>query len=76
MQMAEVPMSKLETFLIPGEAALELLLFLFDIRPEAQDPQLITVFAGLLSFLFWLCVLRFVGMLALRILGLDRGGRY
>ena len=69
-------MNHLDTFLTPGEIALEWLFLLLGISSHSQDPQIVLVFAGLISFLFWLCVMRFVGQLALKILGIERKGRY
>lgn len=65
----------LQTFLTPGETALRLLFLFLDIPPEALNDDLVRVFAGFISFLFWLCVLRFVVNLAARILGFEHRGR-
>lgn len=63
-----------EIYLVPGEHAIRLALEILEIPIEDFNPSLLTVFAAIVSWLFWVSVLRIVGMLSLRILGLDRKG--
>lgn len=63
-----------EIFLLPGEHTVQLALDIMEIPIAEINSGLLTVFAALVSWLFWVSVLRIVGMLSLRILGLDRKG--
>jgi len=65
-----------EIFLIPGEQTIRLALEIIEIPIGNFNSSLLTVFAAIVSWLFWVSVLRLVGTLTLRIFGLDRKGGF
>lgn len=69
-------MKPFETFLIPGEYALRFILKFLQIDVEIVDPVLFVVFAGFISWVIWMAILRAIWAITLRILGFDSGRRF
>jgi len=64
-------MKPFETFLIPGEFALRFILKFLQIDVAIIDPALFVVFAGFLSWLIWMTIIRGIWAITLRIFGFE-----
>jgi len=62
-------MKPFETFLIPGEYALRFILKFLQIDVEIIDPVLFVVFAGLISWLIWMAIIRAAWAVTLKLFG-------
>lgn len=69
-------MTTFETFLIPGHYALGIILSFLQIHEESIEPALLSVFAGFISWVFWMAVMRAVWAITLRIFGFGGRGQY
>ncbi|SNX61247.1 hypothetical protein SAMN06296273_2698 [Nitrosomonas ureae] len=69
-------MTTFETFLIPGHYALRIILSFLQIFEESIEPALLSVFAGFISWVFWMAVIRAVWAITLRIFGFGGRGHY
>lgn len=71
-----IAMQSFETFLIPGEKVLRIILSFLQIHAEDIEPALLSVFAGFISWVFWMAVIRAVWAITLRIFGFGGRGQY
>ncbi len=62
-------MSPLEVFLIPGQYLVELILNFLQTDTADIEPTLITIFAGFISWIFWMAVIRAVWAVTLKLFG-------
>ncbi len=69
-------MTPFETFLIPGKYVLRLILSFLQVHTEEIEPTLLAVFAGFISWVIWMAILKAVWSITLRIFGFDSRRRY
>ena len=69
-------MTPFETFLVPGKYVLGLILSFLQVHTEDIEPTLLIVFAGFISWVIWMAILRAIWAITLRILGFDSGRRF
>ncbi|MDV6341102.1 hypothetical protein R2103_04880 [Nitrosomonas sp. Is24] len=69
-------MTPFDTFFIPGQYVLRIFLSFLQINPENFEPALLSVFAGFISWVFWMAVIRAVWAITLRIFGFGGRGQY
>ncbi len=69
-------MTPFETFLIPGKYVLGLILSFLQVYTEDIEPTLLIVFAGFISWVIWMAILRVIWAITLRIFGFDSGRRF
>jgi len=62
-------MTPLEVFLIPGQFLVELILDFLQTNATEIEPTLITIFAGFISWIFWMGVIRAVWAITLKLFG-------
>ena len=69
-------MTTFETFLIPGHYALRIILSFLQIYAGSIEPALLSVFAGFISWVFWMAIIRAAWAITLRIFGFEGRGQY
>lgn len=69
-------MTPFDTYLIPGKFLLGLLLKFLQLSAEKIEPSLLVVFAGFISWLVWMTIIKIVWTLTLRIFGFEPRGRF
>ncbi len=69
-------MTPFETFLVPGKYVLGLILSFLQVHTEEIEPTLLTVFAGFISWIIWMAILRAIWAITLRIFGFDSRKHY
>ncbi len=69
-------MTQLEVFLIPGQYVVELTLNFFQINVAEIEPLLLTIFAGFISWIFWMAIIRAAWAVTLKMFGFDSGRRF
>lgn len=65
-------MKPFETFLIPGEYVLRIILKFLQIDVAIFDPSLFIVFAGFISWLIWMTIIKAIWAITLRISGFEQ----
>jgi hypothetical protein len=64
-------MKPFETFLIPGEYVLRFVLRFLQIDVAVFDPALLVVFAGFISWVIWMAIIKAIWAITLRIFGFE-----
>lgn len=64
-------MKPFETFLIPGEYVLRFILRFLQIDVAIFDPALFVVFAGFISWVIWMAIIKAIWAITLRIFGFE-----
>lgn len=69
-------MNNAETFLKPGQIALNFLLSLFEVHPETMDTGFYTLLSGLIAILIWSWVIRLCFEIIKKAFGFDSRRRF
>ncbi len=69
-------MTPFEVFLIPGQFVVGFILDFLQTNITGIEPTLITIFAGLISWVFWMAIIRAAWAVTLKIFGFDSGRRF
>ncbi len=62
-------MTPFEVFLIPGQFVVGFILDFLQTDTTVIEPTLITIFAGLISWVFWMAIIRAAWAITLKIFG-------
>jgi len=66
-----------ELLLLPGQFILGFILDVIGIYPASIEPGLFTIFAGFISWVFWMSIIRAVWAITLKIFGFQSSrGRF
>jgi hypothetical protein len=62
-------MRALDIFLVPGKAIVDLIFTIFELSPTTEHAMLLTIAAGVISWIVWVVVIKTLWFITLRLFG-------